>query len=122
MLSNTGQDENKKTTNIKQKLGVEYFDREECHRIFSKLGRNIDETNICAGGEEDEDSCKGDSGGPLIAKVKVVNEDKSEEDFYYLAGIVSFGSSDCGKKGVPGVYTNVAHYMNWIIEMWDEHN
>ena len=30
-----------------------------------------------------------------------------------VAGIVSFGPSACG-KAVPGVYTKVANYLDWI--------
>uniref|UniRef100_A0A8C5S303 Peptidase S1 domain-containing protein n=1 Tax=Laticauda laticaudata TaxID=8630 RepID=A0A8C5S303_LATLA len=34
-------------------------------------------------------------------------------DNWLLAGIVSWGAS-CGMAGVPGVYTSVAHYADWI--------
>ncbi len=53
------------------------------------------------------DSCNGDSGGPLAYK-------KSKpEDPWYLIGIVSYGTSLCG-KGSPGVYTKVTSYLDWI--------
>lgn len=54
----------------------------------------------------DEDSCSGDSGGPLM-----VQEGGSTP--MYLKGIVSFGTRRCG-KGFPGVYTDVAYYIDWI--------
>ena len=33
-------------------------------------------------------------------------------------GIVSFGLEPprCGTEGYPGVYTNVAYYMDWILD------
>ena len=34
---------------------------------------------------------------------------------WYLRGIVSFGSSRCN-GGIPGIYTNVEYYMDWIIK------
>ena len=42
----------------------------------------------------DEDSCSGDSGGPLI---KQANTDTP----WFLVGVVSFGTSKCG-TGTPG--------------------
>ena len=56
-----------------------------------------------------QDSCNGDSGGPLIA----VHRRPFTKMF--LAGIVSFGTSQCG-VGLPGVYTNIHFYMPWIRE------
>lgn len=32
------------------------------------------------------------------------------------AGIVSFGPNACGKEGVPGVYTKVFDYIEWIYK------
>ena len=53
-----------------------------------------------------QDSCQGDSGGPLI----VMDGDKG---LMYLRGIVSFGTNKCG-HGYPGVYTDIAYYVDWI--------
>ena len=35
-------------------------------------------------------------------------------------GIVSWGLPKCGTAGVPGVYTNVGHFMNWILDNINE--
>ena len=51
------------------------------------------------------DACGGDSGGPLLYLNSYYN--------WMVAGIVSFGPSACG-KAVPGVYTKVANYLDWI--------
>lgn len=62
---------------------------------------------ICAGEKKGiKDSCTGDSGGPYV-----VNNQ--------LAGIVAWGIG-CGREGVPGVYTNVAFYKDWIYKKIDE--
>ena len=54
-----------------------------------------------------KDSCSGDSGGPLIAR-------NGAEYPMFLRGIVSFGARKCGENGIPGVYINVASYLDWI--------
>ncbi|XP_026567922.1 serine protease 27-like [Pseudonaja textilis] len=62
---------------------------------------------ICAGSfNGGKDSCQGDSGGPMVCKC-------DESDNWLLAGIVSWGAG-CGMAGVPGVYTSVAYYADWI--------
>nr|XP_045584606.1 phenoloxidase-activating factor 2-like [Procambarus clarkii] len=61
---------------------------------------------MCAGGEQGKDACKGDGGGPLACE--------GPDGRYQLAGIVSWGIG-CGSSGVPGVYVNVAYYLDWII-------
>ncbi|XP_053338193.1 complement factor I-like [Clarias gariepinus] len=61
---------------------------------------------MCAGDlEGNVDSCQGDSGGPLVCK--------DASGVSYVWGIVSWGDK-CGEAGFPGVYTQVAHYFEWI--------
>ena len=62
---------------------------------------------ICAGGEINRDSCTGDGGSALVCPIEGV------ENKFYQAGIVSWGIG-CGLKDVPGVYTNVANFIEWI--------
>jgi len=50
------------------------------------------------------DACTGDSGGPCI---KMIRQN------WVLVGVVSWGSG-CGNKNLPGVYTKVLSYHNWI--------
>merc|ERR1712192_174763 len=64
-----------------------------------------DKSMICAGGE-DKDACQGDSGGPLVCE-------QEGELGSCIAGVVSWGIG-CATEGIPGVYTNVRKYNNWI--------
>ena len=55
-----------------------------------------------------KDSCTGDSGGPIILR-------ELTDDPYVQIGIVSFSvGNECGAKNLPGVYTNIESYLDWI--------
>lgn len=64
---------------------------------------------MCAGGRKGFDTCKGDSGGPLMT-----TDSSNGTPYWYMVGVVSFGASPCGLEGYPGVYTRVSAYMDWI--------
>ena len=82
---------------------VPMISKEECIKAYENQGK-LPEGEICtmhqAGGK---DSCQGDSGGPLAIDG-------------HLVGIVSWGIG-CGIRGNPGVYTEVAHFANWIKQI-----
>ncbi len=70
------------------------------------------ESMLCAG-EEGKDSCSGDSGGPLACP----HSDGDPK----LAGVTSFGQG-CGEPGFPGVYTDVAYYLDWIQQTVEQNS
>ncbi|XP_062545261.1 CLIP domain-containing serine protease B15-like [Armigeres subalbatus] len=78
-----------------------------CDEAFGSQKIELTEDQLCIGGSEGQDSCRGDSGGPLTRAHGLVN---------YLVGVVSFGAYKCGSKNHPGVYTNVGNYLDWIEE------
>ncbi|XP_058839024.1 transmembrane protease serine 9-like [Topomyia yanbarensis] len=73
--------------------------------------KRITDNMLCAGFPEgNKDSCQGDSGGPL----HVMNKEKTMENIYQNAGIVSWGEG-CAKPNYPGVYTRVNRFRTWIM-------
>lgn len=63
----------------------------------TRLGTHfqLHESFICAGGENDIDTCRGDGGSPLACRVHQSGEQ------YYQVGIVSWGV-ECNMPGLPG--------------------
>lgn len=100
-----GRTENNTSSNLKLKVELEFKDLNSCSTTYRSSGVALRETQMCAGGKKGQDTCSGDSGGPLLKQLTSSN---------YLYGIVSFGPNKCGTKGVPGVYTSVAKYIDWI--------
>ncbi|KAJ8958744.1 hypothetical protein NQ318_016472 [Aromia moschata] len=111
VVAGWGKTETRSESNIKLKLEVPVKTNDECASTYKKASVNLNDGQICAGGEPDKDSCRGDSGGPLMSYDVNSNGDL----VWYSVGVVSFGPSPCGMKGWPGVYTKVANYVPWII-------
>lgn len=101
-----GATDKRSSSAIKQRVNVPLFDQQYCRRQYATLGLNIESTQICAGGELNKDSCRGDSGAPLM---------HNHNGIWILQGVVSFGRR-CGNEGWPGVYSRVSSYTEWILE------
>jgi hypothetical protein len=84
-----------------QKVELPIVTNEQAEAVW----RTIPKTDLMAGYfNGNKDACSGDSGGPLA--VPVVDE-------YKLAGIVSWGSTNCNTYGG---YTRVSLFEGWIRE------
>ncbi|XP_070509162.1 ovochymase-like [Chironomus tepperi] len=92
------------------KATVEEFSNSDCEYVFENYNGSI---MLCYGHHtKSQDSCEGDSGGPLQ-----ISNDDNVKCTYTQVGIVSFGSNDCGRQNVPAVYVNVFYYLDWIEEI-----
>ncbi|KAL7023213.1 hypothetical protein ACKWTF_012517 [Chironomus riparius] len=109
VVTGFGQTEDVQSSNVKLHVSINVVENEKCNQIFRSEGRKLGNNQICAGGNYNQDSCKGDSGGPLM---KLVN--KNGELFWVLYGVVSYGTTPCGIEGNPAVYTKVDQYIDWI--------
>ncbi|XP_047473553.1 trypsin-1-like [Penaeus chinensis] len=87
------------SSNILQYTEIPVVSDRRCRATYTD--DEIMDSMICAGYEEGgRDTCQGDSGGPLACGGA-------------LAGIVSWGYG-CARPGVPGVYTEVTYFLDWI--------
>ena len=79
-------------------------------KLTSRHRKNsIIDNMFCAGYMDGRgDACQGDSGGPFLmtAHDAVVTQ----------VGIVSWGIG-CARRGFPGVYTRLAIYLPWIVDI-----
>ena len=89
-----------------------------CILYYRFFKRRVQPDELCAGnvdrnnnGKTDKgaDSCKGDSGGPLICK----HTNQDGDEMPVLTGVVSWGWG-CGFEGAPGIYSDVLNHYDWI--------
>lgn len=98
---------NRVGSKLKLFVVVPFKTLQECQaKYVGRLAIRLWDKQMCAGGVTGKDSCRGDSGGPLM-----FNNAKNR---YEVIGIVSFGPTPCGMAGVPGVYSKVTEYMDWM--------
>merc|ERR1712080_158568 len=93
-------------------LDVEVMEGEKCRKVYETRGGILTDKQLCAGGEKGKDACVGDSGSGLMRSL----QDPVRGFLRYdLIGVVSFGPRLCGTEGVPGVYSRVESFIQWIL-------
>lgn len=90
-----------------RKAAVTVWPAARCERMYASSGEpdvRFARGQMCAGREDGGvDACWADSGGPLVGGT----------DGRTVIGVVSTGIG-CGRPGLPGIYTEVAVYIEWI--------
>ncbi|KAF2895588.1 hypothetical protein ILUMI_10583 [Ignelater luminosus] len=106
-----GVTENNTESDVKLKTEVPLVPNSKCFPIYKeKLNVQLEDSQLCAGGVPGKDSCRGDSGGPLM----IVDVTPTQQS-WSLIGIVSFGVG-CAVQEFPSVYTKVKNYNQWIVD------
>jgi len=93
---------------ILREVDVNLANYQTCFENYAATGQAVTTNMFCAGGNGVTDSCRGDSGGPIVHFI---------EGGYQQVGIVSWGGVDakpCAGEGYPGVYTRLSKYTPWI--------
>uniref|UniRef100_A0A182J8R7 Uncharacterized protein n=1 Tax=Anopheles atroparvus TaxID=41427 RepID=A0A182J8R7_ANOAO len=101
-----GRTETASGSRYKMTVPLAHYELADCNATYvSKMRIPLGETQFCAKGEPGKDTCNGDSGGPLMKRIRTA---------YYVLGIVSFGPRKCGSN-MPAVYTQVDKFYDWIV-------
>ncbi|XP_049702062.2 serine protease snake [Helicoverpa armigera] len=118
----TGWDEEPGSSEKSAKLlvaDVDIIDSTTCNDLLaSSCNRNwcgLDNHQMCAGKlTGGVDTCRGDSGGPLQVKIPLLfTYPDMVRSMNYVIGVTAFGIR-CGLPGLPGVYTRVDSFIDWI--------
>lgn len=91
-----------------QKAQVNIKHATDCPKsLLQKPGyTGLKDNQICAGDSRPmSDTCRGDSGGPLLQTIDGVPT---------LVGITSFGQGVCDSNKLPSIYTRVSSFLEWI--------
>ena len=90
-----------------QKAQVSELTVEQCQKSFADDKLEFVDSQLCALNEKKSvDTCQGDSGGPIQIE---------KDGQFFIVGITSYGKG-CGSPGIPGIYTRVSSFIDWIEE------
>ncbi|XP_062130975.1 collagenase-like isoform X2 [Drosophila sulfurigaster albostrigata] len=92
-----------------QYLNVTIFPYEECKPLVHKYNyaKFFPSSFVCLKSSQGS-PCKGDSGGPLA----IWNDDGTST----IVGLTSFGVSETCEPNMPGIFTRVSSFLQWIKE------
>ncbi|CAB3230683.1 unnamed protein product [Arctia plantaginis] len=94
--------------NVLKKTEVTVVTNDQCNSWYRSQGSKVKiiPSQMCAGHEVGgRDSCWADSGGPLMTR--------EDTRHVMVIGVVSTGSG-CARPRMPGVYTRISRYTDWI--------
>lgn len=115
LIAGWGLVNNTSSASLLQTASVPYVPNAECGAKFTQYFRDkargstvpeitIPDSVMCAGGSP-ANTCKGDSGGPLI-----LPDSSGNWRGDIVVGVVSFGVLGCGESFPPGAFTRLSFY------------
>lgn len=95
-----------------QQVALDYVPFSTCNQSWNGFLTPVQSSVICAAelnpqDNEIENTCLGDSGGPLIL---------GDDPAPYIVGLTSFGSADSCQGGRPTVFTRVLNMVDFVEE------
>ncbi|XP_030594033.1 kallikrein-11-like [Archocentrus centrarchus] len=112
VVAGWGKTEKKTRSDVLMSAKVTVIDRQKCNSSHYYNHKPVITSDmICAGsdGKKKTDTCKGDSGGPLLCNG-------------VLVGVTSFGPKVCGNTKKPGVYSFLSQQqLKWIENTIESH-
>ncbi|KAH8381281.1 hypothetical protein KR093_001716, partial [Drosophila rubida] len=85
-------------------------DLDVCRKYYTSA--TLNQNHICAVGDRKQETCRGDSGGPLFSKNSFKNTTR-----FVQYGVISFGGLSCGiNQNQPGVFASVLDMLPWITQ------
>lgn len=95
-------------SNHMQTVRLHVLEQEQCKAIYGDY-RNVTDTMFCASVPGQKDACLADSGGPAVARGRLV-------------GVVSWGKGrECGRANSPGVYVRLNMVKKWLMHILYKH-
>ena len=106
VVAGWGKTTSSEVSDVIKKATLDILTNEECKKTtLDKITNKI----LCAH-KAGYGSCSGDSGGPLICQ---------PIDQHEVCGVVSLAPELCGNPVLPGIYTRVSEYLDWIRDIID---
>ncbi|XP_053952765.1 trypsin alpha-like [Anastrepha ludens] len=95
-------------SNQMRTVHLRVLQQEKCKAFYDDY-RNVTDTMFCASVPGQRDACLADSGGPAVARGRLV-------------GVVSWGKRrECGHFDSPGIYVKVYTARKWIMNILHRH-
>ena len=101
-----------------QEADVYYINEKQCETAVRNTGADMfTDWTMCASGFGLQDTCIGDSGGPLLIPSTSGNYAEDAYTGDTLIGVVSIGPVPCMEDDTPVLYTKISKAYDWMMNV-----